>query len=209
MSKKALTLHNLYKKKFKTMPFDGIYKEVFGTPTVGGLWLIYGAEKHGKTWGALLLAEYLSRFEKVLYVSAEQGIDKEFVDSVKRAKISVENKHLQFCEYEPIEDIKEKLNRRRAPKIVVLDNLTIYNEELRAKGIKELIKEYPYVQFLGVAHMERNKPYTATAMMVSKLAKVLIRVEGLTMTVGGRVPGGILTIDEEKAALYHGQKITE
>lgn len=206
---KALTLHNLYKKKFKTMPFDGIYKEVFGTPTIGGLWLIYGAEKHGKTWGALLLSEYLSRFEKVLYVSAEQGIDKEFQDAIKRANLTPDNKRLHFLEYEPIEEVKVLLKRRRAPKIAVLDNLTIYNEELRAKGVKELMQEFPNVTFLCVAHMERNKPYTATAMMASKLAKVLIRVEGLTMTVGGRVPGGILTIDEEKAALYHGQKITE
>lgn len=206
---KALTLHNLYKKKFKTMPFDGIYKEVFGTPTIGGLWLIYGAEKHGKTWGALLLAEYLSRFEKVLYVSAEQGIDKEFQDAIKRANLTADNKRLHFLEYEPIEEVKVLLKRRRAPKIAVLDNLTIYNEELRAKGVKELMQEFSNVTFLCVAHMERNKPYTATAMMASKLAKVLIRVEGLTMTVGGRVPGGILTIDEEKAALYHGQKITE
>lgn len=191
------------------MPFEGVWKETFGTPTVGGIWLMYGAEKHGKTWGALLLSDYLSRFGKVLYVSAEQGIDKEFVDSIKRAKLEVDSSRVHFTEYEMIEDIKVKLQRRNAPKVVVLDNLTIYNEELRAKGIKELMQEFPKVLWLCVAHEERNKPYTATAMMASKLAKVLIRVEGLTMTVGGRVRGGILTIDEEKAALYHGQKITE
>lgn len=206
---KALTLHNLYKKKFKTIPFEGVYREVFGTPTVGGIWLIYGAEKHGKTWGALLLSEYLSNFEKVLYVSAEQGVDKEFQDSIKRAKLTPDNKRLQFLEYEPIEEVKVLLERRRAPKIVVLDNLTIYNEELRAKGIKALIQEFPNVTFICVAHEERNKPYTATAMMASKLAKVIIRVQGLMMTVGGRVPGGLLTIDEEKAKLFHGQNITE
>ncbi len=31
-------------------------------------------KKNGKTWMALLLALYLSAFEKVLYVSAEKGI---------------------------------------------------------------------------------------------------------------------------------------
>ncbi len=202
---KALTLNNLYKKKFKTMPFDGIHKEIFGTPTIGGIWLIYGAEKHGKTWGGVLLADYLSQFEKVLYVSAEQGIDLEFQQSIKRAKLDSNNSKVQFLEYEPIEDIKEKLKRRRAPKIVVLDNLTIYNEELRAKGVKSLIQEFPNVTFIMVAHEERNKPYTATAMMASKLAKVIIRVQGLMMTVGGRVPGGVIAIDEEKAQLFHGK----
>ncbi len=189
------------------MPFEGIYKRVFGTPTIGGLWLMYGAEKHGKTWGALLLSDYLSKFEKVLYVSAEQGFDKEFQESVKRAKLEPSNSRLQFLEYEPIEDIKERLCKRRAPKIVVLDNLTIYNEELRAKGIKNLIQEFANVTFVCVAHEERNKPYTATAMMASKLAKILIRVQGLVMTIGGRVPGGMLTVDDEKAELFYGNKI--
>ncbi len=205
---KALTLSNLYKMKFTTMPFDGIYKEVFGTPSNGGIWLIYGQEKHGKTWGCLLLADYLSKFEKVLYVSAEQGLDKDFQQAVKRAKLEPEGSRVQFLEYESIEEIKEKLNRRRAPKVVVLDNLTIYNEELRAKGIKDLIKEYPQVTFLLVAHEERGQPYTASAKMASKLAKILIRVQGLLMTVSGRAPGGVLAIDEEKAKLYHGNQLT-
>ncbi len=205
---KALTLNNLLKKKFKPMPFDGIYRKVFGTPTIGGLWLLSGPEKHGKTWGALLLSDYLSRFEKVLYVSAEQGIDLEFQQSIKRAKLDPTNSRVQFLEYEPIDEIKEKLKRRRAPKIVVLDNLTIYNEELRARGVKALIQEFPNVTFICVAHEERGKPYTATAAMVSKLAKVLIRVKGLTMLVSGRVPGGTLVVDEEKAKLFHGDKIT-
>ncbi len=205
---KALTLNNLLKKKFKTLPFTGVFKKVFGTPTLGGLWLMFGAEKHGKTWGALLLADYLSVFEKVLYVSAEQGVDMEFQQSVKRAKLDTDNSRIQFLEYEPIEDLKIRLKRRRAPKIVVLDNLTIYNEELRARGVKALIQEFPNVTFICVAHEDRGKPYTATAAMVSKLAKVLIRVKGLTMLVSGRVPGGTLTIDEEKARLFHGQNIT-
>ncbi len=203
---KALTINNLLKKKFTPMPFEGIHKEVFGTPTIGGLWLLCGPEKHGKTWGALLLADYLSRFEKVLYVSAEQGIDLEFQDSIKRAKLDPTNSRVQFLEYEPIDEIKEKLKRRRAPKIVVLDNLTIYNEELRGKGVKALKQEFPNVTFICVAHEERGNPYTATAAMVSKLAKVLIRVKGLTMIVGGRVPGGMLTIDEEKACCFMDKK---
>ena len=55
-----------------------------------------------------------------------------------------------------------------------------------------------------MAHEERNKPYTAAAIMASKLAKVLIRVQGLQLNVFGRVPGGVLKIDENKASLYYG-----
>lgn len=202
---KALTVKNLYDKKFTTFPFTGLWKKIFGLPSTSGIWLIYGKEKNGKTWAALLISAYLSLFSKVLYVSAEEGTDMEFQDACKRANIDVNNKNIHFIEYEPIEDLYIRLKRRKSPKVVVLDNLTIYNEELKANGMKRLKQDFPNVLFICVAHEERNKPYTASASMASKQAKVIIRVQGLMLLVGGRVPGGNMMIDEEKAILYHGQ----
>lgn len=204
---RALTVKNLYQKKFDTFPFDGIWMDVFGKPSTNGIWLVYGKEKNGKTWGTLLLADYLSKFERVLYISAEEGTDMEFQNAVTRAKIEPNNKNLHFTEYETIEELYTRLKKRKAPRIVVMDNLTIYNEELKANGMKKLKQDFPNVLFICVAHEERNKPYTAAATMASKLAKVIIRVQGLMLIVGGRVPGGELMIDEEKAQLYHGIQI--
>ncbi len=202
---RALSVSNIYSKKHTTFPFEGIYKEVFGEPSTNGIWLIYGKEKNGKTWGTLLLADYISKMtNKVHYISAEEGVDLDFKRALKRAKIDVKNKRLQFTEYETISDLYVRLKKQRAPKVVVLDNLTIYNDELKASGIKRLLQDFPNTLFICVAHEERNKPYTASATMASKLAKVLIRVQGLQLKVFGRVPGGILNIDENKAILYHG-----
>lgn len=204
---RALTAKNLFDKRYKTFLFKGIWLEVFGEPTTDGIWLIYGKEKNGKTWGTLLIANYLSEFTKVLYISAEEGTDKAFQDACKRAYIDPGNKNIHFIEYEPVDELYKRLERRKAPKVVVLDNLTIYNEELKANGMKRLKQDFPNVLFLCVAHEERNKPYTAAANMASKLAKVIIRVKGLALIVGGRVPGGTVLINEEKALLYHGTEI--
>ncbi|WP_372937992.1 hypothetical protein [Seonamhaeicola sp.] len=204
---RALTAKNLFDKKYTTFPFTGIWLEVFGEPTTDGIWLIYGKEKNGKTWGTLLIANYLSDFTKVLYISAEEGTDKEFQDACKRAYIDPKNKNIHFTEYETVEDLYNRLNRRKAPKVVVLDNLTIYNEELKANGMKKLKQDFPNTLFICVAHEERNKPYTAAANMASKLAKVIIRAQGLILIVGGRVPGGTLLVDEEKAILYYGTDV--
>ncbi len=201
---RALTSKNLYSKKYTRFPFTGIWEAIFGHPSNRGLWLIYGKEKNGKTWGTLLITKYLSLFEKVLYVSAEEGTDMEFADAVKRAKISANNRNINFIEYEPIEDLYKRLKKRNAPRIVVIDNLTIYNDELKAKGMQKLKQDFPNVLFICVAHEERGKPYTAAATMASKLAKVIIRAQGLSLIIGGRVPGGKLLIDEEKAMLFHG-----
>ncbi|MFD2566106.1 hypothetical protein [Pseudotenacibaculum haliotis] len=202
---RALTPKNLFDKKFTSFDFKGIWEQIFGKPSTSGIWLLYGKEKNGKTWAALLIASYLSTFSKVLYISAEEGTDKEFVESCRRAKIDPKNNNIHFIEYEPIEDLYIRLKKRKAPKIVVLDNLTIYNEELKASGMKRLMQDFENILFICVAHEERNKPYTAAAKMASKLAKVIMRVQGLMVIVSGRVPGGNLKIDQEKAVLYHGQ----
>lgn len=202
---RALSVSNIYKKQHETFPFTGFYKEVFGEPSTNGIWLVYGKEKNGKTWGTLLLADYISNFtNKVHYISAEEGTDKEFKDALKRAKIDGKNKRMQFTEYETIPELYKRLKKQRAPRVVVLDNATIYNDELKAGGLKKLKQDFPNTLFIILAHEERNKPYTAMAVLASKLAKVIVRVQGLQLHVFGRVPGGILNIDETNAVLYHG-----
>lgn len=204
---RAITARNLLEKKHETFQLDGEWEKVMGNPERSGLWLIYGKEKNGKTWFALLLALYFCLFEAVIYVSAEEGIGKAFKDSCIRAQLNPnKHKNIHFLEYEPIEDLKKRLKKRNAAKIVFLDNHTIYNEELKGQGLNNLKKEFPHVLFVGIAHEDRNEPATSSAKMCRKLAAIIMRVQGLTCTVSGRCPGGILSIDEEKAALYHGHQ---
>lgn len=206
---RTLSVKNLYSKRYKTFPFEGLFKTIFGEPSRNGYWLIYGKEKNGKTWGALLLANMFSLFEKVLYISAEEGTDMEFQASVKRAKIEANNRNLKFIEYEPFEDLKERLKSRKSAKIVFIDNCTVYADEIRRGDVKELKNEFPNHLFIFIAHEERNEPYTALAKLVRKYAKVYINVRGLAMICGGRIKGGVLAINEEKAELYHGKQITK
>lgn len=197
------TVRNIYDRQFEEFQFDGIWYDVFEYPETSGIWLIYGAEKHGKTWFALKLAKYLSEFTRTLYVSGEEGFSKPFVQACKRAGLDV-NDPLKFDEYLPLEDLEEKLKKRKAPRVVFLDNMTIYSDELKHGNLKRLYQQYPKTLWVFLAHEERNKPYTAQANLASKLAKVRIRVIGLSAYVGGRVPGGTLMIDEQSAQLYHG-----
>lgn len=207
MAKRALTVKNLYEKKYKTYPFEGIFKDIFGLPSVHGIWIIYGKDKNGKTWGTLIIVDYLSRFTKILYVSAEEGTDMEFQAAAKRANIDPNNRNIHFTEYMSIEAIKTRLKARNAPKVVVIDNLSMYKGELTSEGVKQLKLEHPNTHFIMVAHEERGQPYTAAAVMAKKLAKVIVRAQGLALMIGGRVPGGTVTINEEKAMLYHGNEI--
>lgn len=206
---RTLNLKNLYAKKFSTFAFSGIWKTVIGLPEACGIWIIYGVEKNGKTWFCLMLAQYLSQFAKVLYVSAEEGIGKDFVAACKRAKLDPENNELQFTEYLPVSELESKLKRRNSPKVVFIDNITVYQDELKYGKLRKLKDAYPKILWVYVAHEDENKkgmPYTATAKLAKKLAKVIVHVQGLACFVSGRVPGGVISINEDKAMLYHGMQ---
>ena len=204
---RTITLKNLYDKKFKTFAFSGVWADTMGQPETSGTWIIYGPEKNGKTWFSLKLAEYLSSFDKTVYISAEEGTGKTFVDTCQRAGLNPKNKNLRFLEYLPLAELDQKLSERRSARIVIIDNITIYADELKNGGVRKLLKKHASKLLIFVAHEERNEPYTATAKLCRKLAKIIIRVSGLTCFISGRCKGGRLVIDHQKASLFHGSNL--
>ncbi len=191
-------------KKVHHLPFRWCVCRCHGA--AGNQWRLADLwrRKNGKTWFALKLAQYLSGFEKTLYVSAEEGTGKGFVDACRRAGIDSGCRKLQFLEYIPINDLTEKLGKRGAPKVVILDNLTIYNDELKYGAFQSLLRTHDDTLFVFLAHEEKGQPYTASAKMCRKLAKIIAHVQGLTAHISGRCPGGKIIIDETKSALYWG-----
>ncbi len=210
---RAISTKTLYQKVYKTYAFSGMWLDILGEPEKGGIWVIYGNEKNGKTQLTLQLSDMLSGYDKVWYISAEEGTGKTFKDNVRRAKIDPENKNIKYQDYIEIEEITQRLNARQYPKVIVLDNATIYNDDLKNGVLRKfhlLVKEKGVTVIL-LAHVDDNgrEPFTATAKLAKKLCDIHIRVEGLTAFVAGRCPGGIITIDDQKAMLYHGSEITK
>lgn len=204
---RAISTKTLFEKVYRLFDFDGIWLKVFGMISRGGIWIIYGDEKNGKTTFALKLAEYLTKFAYVLYISAEEGTGFEFQQTAKRVGINPKNPKIKWQEYLEIDQIREKLSKRQAPGIVILDNATVYVDDLKNGALRALLKDFPDTTFILLAHMEKNEPYTATAKLAKKLAKIIIRIEGLTAFISGRCPGGVIMIDEQTAQLCHGSQI--
>jgi len=202
---KSMTLGNLVSIKNKTMDVEGIWTDVLGKPQKKGLWLIWGNEKNGKTWFALKLANYLSNFEKVLYVSAEEGTNKTFIDNCQRAGLNIGNRSLHFDRYLPIGELDEKLSQRKSARIVFIDSITIYHEELKNGVFRKFANKHSKKLLVFLAHEDRKQPFTSTAKMVQRLSDIIFYIKGFKCFVSGRCPGGTLTIDEEKSALYHGE----
>ena len=159
---RALSVGNLLDKKYKVFEFDGLYQKAFGNPERNGCWLIYGKEKNGKTWFALLLAQLLSKFEKVLYVSAEEGTGLAFQESVKRAQLPDRNSALGFVEYTGLHELRDKIKSRKAAKVIVIDNCTVYVDELRANDLRKLLLEFEDKLFVFLAHEEKKRALHCT-----------------------------------------------
>lgn len=204
---RGITAKTLLNKKFKTFVFDGIWAAVLGEQERGGIWVIYGNEKNGKTTLALLLSEMLTEYENLNYVSAEEGTGFTFQQNLARAKIDFKNTKIKFYDYLEIEEIDKMLNKRQSARIIVLDNATAYIDDLKTAVLRRLKRDYPDVLFIIMAHSEKNEPTTAMAKLAKKLCNVYFRIEGLTAFVGGRCPGGTITINEQTAMLFHGSEI--
>jgi hypothetical protein bfra3_07207 len=202
---RTLSIKQAYLKKFKTYPFTGVWHDIFGQPETTGAWIIHGDEKQGKSTFALMLANYLTSFGKVLYISAEEGISMHFVATMQRLGLSDHNRRFNIQDgYQPWEDIETRLDRRQCPKIVVIDNLTKYRDEVTKKQLNALLDNHRDKLIIMVSHEERGLPDTAQGRLWRKLSKVIVRVEGLKAFITGRCPGGELLIDEDRAMLYHG-----
>lgn len=205
---RTYTVKNILDRTLKILVLTGIWLDIFGKPERNGkMWIIYGEEKNGKTWFSILLAQFFSLSEKILYISAEEGLGLSFQDVCKRANLDEKNKNFQAYGYVTLEDLKAHLKRRYAPKIIFIDNVTVYVEELKNGGLQSLMKDNPDKLFIFIAHEDRGEPYTATAKMIKRLADRIVRVQGLLATVGGRTKGGQFVIDQEKAMILHGSNI--
>lgn len=209
MARSKTTL-NLFQKKSTSLVAltHPVLQSVIGNSERKGCWIIYGFEKNGKTWFTLKLVKELAKHERVAYISAEEGLDKSFTDAIWRAGITTSDDIL-WDEYLSVDEIIEKFQKQRSANIIVIDNLTMYSDELKPTEVKKrLLDALPNKLIIFVAHEERKEAYPAIARMAKKLAKVIFHVEGLKAFVTSRFsPGGEIIIDEEKSEIFHG--ITE
>jgi len=191
------------------MRLDGVWFDVLGDIQQGGVWLIYGDEKNGKTSLALQLANYLTGEYKVLYMSAEEGVEKTFTDACVRAGLEAKNKRFHAIEYENIEEFTARLKKRNSADIIFIDNVLSYEEQLKYGKAKEFIRTFRATKtIIFISHADGPDPLGATAKMIKRLAIPIFFVSGLSCIVSGRgIPGGSLVIDEKKAKIFHGENI--
>lgn len=182
---RAISNRNVLNARFDTAPFDGEFLASFGRPELRGSWTVWGGSGSGKTTFVLALCKYLAQFCRVAYDSLEQGLSLSFQHQWKRAAMHEAGRAVVLLEKEGIADLKERLRRRGAPRVVVIDSLMCLVGFTRREYLN-LIGEFSQTLFIFVSHEKNRRPDPAVAETIRRLSDVKIHVEGYVAQVTTR-----------------------
>lgn len=187
------------------MDFKDKWLDAFGRPELGGSWLIWGGSGNGKTSLVLQLCKYLTQFGRVAYNSLEEGFSESMKIAFAREGMMEVAGKMVLLDKEPIDELKERLRKRKAPQIVVIDS--IQYSDLNYKAYKVLKDEFRKTLFIIISHAEGKKPADRRANSIRYDASVKVYVEGYIAFVTSRYKSGDVSeyiIREEGAENYHG-----
>lgn len=199
--KKGKKPKQIIMKNYKTINWTGRLKEAFHQPEVNGNWIVAGESGNGKTSFVLQLAQELSKIMKVQITSMEEG--DRLTMSEKLQKMKMMDAGFTIIN-EPLEDTLQRLDKRRGPKVVVVDSLQYTG--INYSEYKRIKEQYSHkCLFIWISHADGKKPDGATANKVWYDADLKIRCEGYRAISNGRYnPGGYFDIWPQMAAKYWG-----
>lgn len=197
--KKALSITDIYRKEYTTLPFEGRWCDAFANPESTGTWFIWGNSGNGKSTFAMQLCGELCQYGKVLYNSLEEGTSLTFRNKLEVLKSDVELGKMNIV-CEDIAALSGRLNRRRSANFVIIDSFQYcgmtYREYLEFKNLhKDKL-------LIFVSHADGRNPSGRSAKSVMFDASLKIWVEGYKAFSKGRFVGsngGVFTIWKEGA----------
>ncbi|MEI7488345.1 MAG: hypothetical protein WCJ72_13240 [Chryseobacterium sp.] len=169
----AYSYSDLAKMKFKTLAFEGEWKDLIGTPEVAKSWIIWGKSGNGKTRFTLQLAKYLAGFQKVYYNSLEEGLSLSFKKALD--EVNMKSVGSNFCfQDEKLAQMRARLDKDRSPNIVIIDSLQHF--KIKESDYYSLLEDYPKKLFIFISHAQGAEPKGELADEIRYNSNVKIRV---------------------------------
>ncbi len=204
--KRALTVNEVLKEKKTTFDFEGQWREAFGEPERTGVWFIWGNSGNGKSSFTMQLCKELSRFDRVAYDSLEEGDSLTMKQSLVRHKMNECGRRFSLLNAEPIEELRQRLQKRKSFNIVVIDSFQY--TQMSYKDYIQLKEQNKNKLLIFISHAKGRAPRGSAAESVMYDATLKIWVEGFKAFSKGRFFGstGEYTIWQEGANRYWGEK---
>lgn len=193
----------LLTKKRKILTFEGAWLDSIGSPELRGSWIVWGGSGSGKTRFTLQLCKYLTRFERVLYVSLEEGDGETIKRAFQEVAMEEVRNRIVLLDGESMDELIERLSKHKSPNVIVIDSLQYTG--ITYVNYKHLKQNFPGKLFIWISHADGKEPDGKTAKRIRFDSNVKIYVEGFrAMTVSRYGGGKPYTIWEEGADEYSG-----
>lgn len=145
-SDRIIKATELGKLEYKGLHFKGLWWEFFGSPSLNFRILIHGNSGEGKSTFCLWFARYLAEnFGRVLYVSAEEGLNKTFHDKLKSCEAEVDN--LYILDAGTGDELLEEVGTNEFH-FIILDSL--HDMEIDARKLKLIFERYANTAFVCI-----------------------------------------------------------
>lgn len=142
--------------KFKSLPFEGPWKDSFGFPETNFKLTIYGDSGNGKTEFCLQLAKMMCQFTKVYYNSFEQGKSQTLQDAYVRQNMLEVDKRLYLGDREDFDEMRKRLRSKNPPGCIVIDSRD--DLDMTYRQWKRLCDENPTKAIITVLWRDGNRP---------------------------------------------------
>lgn len=206
MAKKALSVSQVLAQKKETLSLSPEWRDMIGVPEACGTWIVWGKSGNGKSSFVMKLAKELCRFGTVLFNSLEEGVGLTMMNTLERFGMMESNGSLRFVS-ESMEALAERLEKRRSPRIVIVDSFQYTGMSYRDYiAFKE---RFPAHLIVYVSHASGSEPKGKSAVDVMYDASLKVWVEGYRAFSKGRFIGekGYLDVWQEKAEVYWGRDL--
>lgn len=201
---RALTVNEVLNRKRYTFPFSGAWADAFGQPERTGVWFVWGNSGNGKSSFVMQLCKELCKYDRVVYDSLEEGDSMTMHQSLLRHGMNDVGRRFNLLDAEPMDELQERLNRRKSWNIAVIDSFQYtqmsYRDYIRMK------EQHKDKLLVFISHAKGRSPRGSAAESVMYDATLKIWVEGFKAFSKGRFigPTGEYTIWSDGAEKYWG-----
>lgn len=202
--RRMIGVNELLTKKRQVYQFEGEWARVMGRPQTNAIIFIWGQSGNGKSRLALQLCKYLCQYSKVLVDSLEEGDGESIATAFRQTDMQEVDGKIFLLPAEPIEDLKQRLRRKKQPRVVVIDSVQYTGLTYRDYiGLKE---EFSKTMFIFISHANGNDPKGSAAQSIRYDAMVKIHVIGYVAHVISRFGGNENYVIWEEGAKNYWQK---
>ena len=181
---RAYSPMEIARRTYKTLQWDGRWKEAFGQPEENSTWFICGPSASGKSSFVMQLAEELTHYGRVLYMSYEEGVGMSFRQRMLFFGLDKRQGWFRVLTTCTLDELKECLSRRHSAKFIIVDS--IQEAGWTYPETENLIESFPGKSFIFISQELKGRPLGKGAERLRYKAGVKIRVAGFRAWCQGR-----------------------